>query len=239
MARLTASPAVPDDLPNGWRDLLIAMTAANPARRPTALQVAVACGELRAPTRTTAEQLRFLLTPQEEAGGHETTAPMDAAPRTTSPATAPSTEPLPLVAGAPAAPRPRRRAGATAAALAVLLAGAVGVGFAVGSSAPPPVIPDVGGSLGVHVGERFAAVEPIVEPAAPAAETSEGVEVTSRDTGEGASGDNPNRGPGNNSGSGADENSGKGNSGNGNSGNGNGNSGNGNGNSGKGKGSGG
>ncbi len=40
LARLSAAPAIPDDLPPGWQDLLGAMTARQPASRPTAAEVA-------------------------------------------------------------------------------------------------------------------------------------------------------------------------------------------------------
>jgi eukaryotic-like serine/threonine-protein kinase len=40
LARLTADPEIPDDLPVDWRDLLRAMTARNPDDRPTAADVA-------------------------------------------------------------------------------------------------------------------------------------------------------------------------------------------------------
>ena len=40
LARLSAVPEIPDDLPSGWRTLLTAMTARRPEDRPTAGQVA-------------------------------------------------------------------------------------------------------------------------------------------------------------------------------------------------------
>ena len=40
LARLSVAPAVPDELPPGWRDLLITMTARDPGSRPTAAEVA-------------------------------------------------------------------------------------------------------------------------------------------------------------------------------------------------------
>ena len=55
VARLTVSPSIPLDLPPTWRAMLTAMTASNPDRRPTALQVAVAAGELREPRPSTGE----------------------------------------------------------------------------------------------------------------------------------------------------------------------------------------
>jgi serine/threonine protein kinase len=45
MARLHRAPAVPDDLPDGWRALLRAMTAPEPEDRPDAAQVATAIPE--------------------------------------------------------------------------------------------------------------------------------------------------------------------------------------------------
>ncbi|MFC9917008.1 serine/threonine-protein kinase [Agromyces binzhouensis] len=53
-ARLVRDPAIPSDLPADWRDLLAAMTARDPAERPTALDVALATESLGvddAPTR--------------------------------------------------------------------------------------------------------------------------------------------------------------------------------------------
>ena len=45
-ARLVRDPDVPDSLGRGWVDLLRAMTARDPAARPTALEVAVAAAKL-------------------------------------------------------------------------------------------------------------------------------------------------------------------------------------------------
>ncbi|MRX43579.1 serine/threonine-protein kinase [Agromyces kandeliae] len=45
-ARLVRDPAIPSELPRDWRDLLAAMTARNPADRPTALDVALATESL-------------------------------------------------------------------------------------------------------------------------------------------------------------------------------------------------
>ncbi|KQQ41862.1 serine/threonine-protein kinase [Nocardioides sp. Leaf307] len=47
MARLHRPPPVPADLPPGWSDLLRAMTAADPAARPSTAQVAARLGALR------------------------------------------------------------------------------------------------------------------------------------------------------------------------------------------------
>ncbi|GAA1060469.1 serine/threonine-protein kinase [Agromyces bracchium] len=45
-ARLVRDPHIPTELPAGWRDLLAAMTARDPADRPTALDVALATESL-------------------------------------------------------------------------------------------------------------------------------------------------------------------------------------------------
>lgn len=50
MARLVAAPAIPVSLPSDLRDLLVAMTAAEPAERPTAEQVAAALDPLNGQT---------------------------------------------------------------------------------------------------------------------------------------------------------------------------------------------
>ena len=241
VARLTTSPAIPDNLPDEWRELLIAMTAANPTRRPTALQVAVACSQLRAPTGSTGEQLRALLMPWEDPSQPEETEPRVDTPGRGIPsaATEPRTEPLPIPI-AHAAPHRGRRAGALAAAAGLVLASAVGVGLAISAAAPVAAPSEVGLSLGAQLGQRFDQVAPAEEPA-PAADTAVEVAVVDRpsvdegvaEEASGARAGNENRGPGNNSGSGSDSNSGKG-GGNGNSGSGNGNSGKGSGNSGKG-----
>ncbi|AZC14554.1 serine/threonine-protein kinase [Microbacterium sp. ABRD28] len=46
VARLASAPAIPPDLDDGWRELLVAMTSLDPRDRPTALDVAVAASAL-------------------------------------------------------------------------------------------------------------------------------------------------------------------------------------------------
>ncbi|NYF17580.1 serine/threonine protein kinase [Microbacterium sp. AK009] len=46
VARLASAPAIPADLDDGWRELLVAMTSLDPRDRPTALDVAVAASAL-------------------------------------------------------------------------------------------------------------------------------------------------------------------------------------------------
>jgi hypothetical protein len=50
LARLSASPVIPEALGDGWVSLLERMTALRPADRPTALEVVAAAGELRTGT---------------------------------------------------------------------------------------------------------------------------------------------------------------------------------------------
>ncbi|MCU1413328.1 MAG: hypothetical protein JWN80_668 [Microbacteriaceae bacterium] len=52
LARLEHDPVIPNDLPDGWRSLLAAMTAGDPSARPTASEVAIAARrELRMTAR--------------------------------------------------------------------------------------------------------------------------------------------------------------------------------------------
>lgn len=63
IARLTVSPTIPDEVSGGWRTLLTAMTASNPERRPTALQVALAATALRRKDATVGDVLTVLEEP--------------------------------------------------------------------------------------------------------------------------------------------------------------------------------
>jgi serine/threonine protein kinase len=55
VARLSSGPRVPGNLPEPWPDLLTAMTATEPERRPTAADVARSLGTRRAPEQFSAE----------------------------------------------------------------------------------------------------------------------------------------------------------------------------------------
>ena len=67
LARLASSPAIPDDLPGSWRTLLTAMTASDPERRPTALQVTLAATTLRETDAVTADIAELLAEPTQAA----------------------------------------------------------------------------------------------------------------------------------------------------------------------------
>ena len=51
VARLLHDPTIPEDLEQGWKKLLAAMTAANPQERPSALEVSLALFDITAETR--------------------------------------------------------------------------------------------------------------------------------------------------------------------------------------------
>ncbi|WP_193662219.1 serine/threonine-protein kinase [Nocardioides kribbensis] len=104
MARLHRPPPVPADLPPGWSDLLCAMTAADPAARPSTAQVAARLGALR----------------QGPPAGPPGPPPyVEPAPTAvlTAPVASPGPPPPPLHPPTGAAGRPRRGPGARLAAL--------------------------------------------------------------------------------------------------------------------------
>ncbi len=104
MARLHRPPPVPADLPPGWSDLLRAMTAADPAARPSTAQVAARLGALR----------------QGPPAGPPGPPPyVEPAPTAvlTAPVASPGPPPPPLHPPTGAAGRPRRGPGARLAAL--------------------------------------------------------------------------------------------------------------------------
>ena len=185
-ARLSAPPDVPGDWGYGWRSLLTAMTAIDPADRPTALEVSVRGRVLDSegadpePTRAVAaypDPARTMAaTPAPPHPGAADTDPTD---RTKVLAAAPTD--ATLVLGAPdahpvaASPRSsegtavksasrRRRRGAIVGAI-VLAAAAVIVAIVVwggtaSSPTPPPDLPQVEEPLGTHLQELMDEVSP-------------------------------------------------------------------------------
>lgn len=130
--RLIAAPALPVSLPRPWRDLLSAMTARDPAARPTAAEVAaataaIATGTAPAPLEPT-----------------ESTQPM-ALPGTTAEV---------LDDEAPGGVRRHRRRWLV---VAALLAAAAVIGLAVLLSRPDPTPPDRGTDVPAEVPERYQA----------------------------------------------------------------------------------
>ena len=166
-ARLTRTPELPDDLSPGWRALLTAMLSIDPARRPTAAEVADAAGALagdpeagpRSPRGAvpvpTADPPTRILTPTT--GGPAqiaTPAPVGT-----------SGEPTPEAPVAPPAGSPRRKpkrivVPALLAAVA-LAAGAVGVPLALsaaGPATPEPTLPALPDPIGTHMSELWEQV---------------------------------------------------------------------------------
>jgi serine/threonine protein kinase len=175
VARLTVSPSIPLDLPPTWRAMLTAMTASNPDRRPTALQVALAATELRKPNPATEEVLAAFADPALTAAYSVHTepvavvapAPIDRAvpPRPPDPT---RTQVLPQEHPATVAPvaSPGRRKGIlvlSAIALVLVLAIAIAVGVAVSNASAPdptPTLPAVEEPLGTHLNDLLDEVTP-------------------------------------------------------------------------------
>lgn len=184
VARLTVSPAVPEHLPNTWRALLTAMTASNPTRRPTALQVALAASALRQQHPSTGEVLAAFMDPAVTAPEPippilEGAAPAPTGETQAAPASSlPTPHPLPVAPPVTrtevlraAEPEPgaaggalRRRTRALVWIVVALLAAvAVALGVAVaqtGESDPPPSLPAVEEPLGTHLDDLLEAVTP-------------------------------------------------------------------------------
>ena len=127
MARLSRDPEVPADLPVGWRSILAAMTAREPAQRPAAGQVADALRRLAAGDT-----------------GRTVVLPPAPSPQATAvlPATAVATQ-SPAYADVRPTPAPRRAARVFLAALllAVVAAVAIGVALARQNSGPSNYTP--------------------------------------------------------------------------------------------------
>ena len=185
-ARLSASPDVPGDWGYGWRSLLTAMTAIDPADRPTALEVSVRGSALD--TQDVDPETTRAVSADAYAAGTIAAAPGlpdpgsgndDPPDRTKVLAAAPTD--ATLVLGAPdarpaaASPRssdgtPARSAsrrlrlgaivGAIVLAAAALVVAIVVWGGAGSSPAPPPDLPQVEEPLGTHLQELMDEVSP-------------------------------------------------------------------------------
>jgi tRNA A-37 threonylcarbamoyl transferase component Bud32 len=122
LARLGAPPVIPPTVGTAWRGLLERMTALDPLRRPTALEVAIAAGDIAgaAPLDTPTAVLPPVVAPSPRSGEEPTV--------------------VLASAGASAPPAPRRRARAvlwTAAAGGALAVG-LGAWAVVGASTAQP-----------------------------------------------------------------------------------------------------
>ncbi|WP_243073912.1 serine/threonine-protein kinase [Microbacterium sp. SS28] len=174
VARLTTSPSIPDDTPEPWRVLFAAMTAPDPARRPTALQVALAATALRGQDASTGTIVSLITDPTVAAPAVaelEPTSHPDV-PTEASPAPDARRGPDPTLVLAqdddPPVPAPapaRRRRGFTAVllvcvGLAVAAAIAIGVAFSTQQPEPAPALPGNVEPLGTHLQQLLDEVSP-------------------------------------------------------------------------------
>jgi serine/threonine protein kinase len=186
LARLREQPAVPGDFGYGWRSLLTAMTVDDPARRPTALEVA--------------ERALSLVGDGADA---DATAPETLPPTAVLGEPTAATRLLPASTATSTLIRRPPRARLVAIAVAALLLLGVG-GALVWSLGQPDDAPAASTSPGV---EADPSTEPSTEPSAtpsvePATETEPepAVEPEPVEEAPGPGAGNPNSGPGNNSG---------------------------------------
>jgi serine/threonine protein kinase len=165
VARLTISPSIPDDLPDAWRAVLTAMTAANPTRRPTALHVALTAPSLRGPQASSGGSLPGFVDP-----GVTVPTGVEPPPETSilTPDSLTRTQIMPDAAhedrAAPSPGRPRRRiVGLVSIVAALIVAAAIAVGIAAtvaNEPDPSPTLPAVEEPLGTHLDELLDAVTP-------------------------------------------------------------------------------
>jgi len=185
-ARLSASPDVPGDWGYGWRSLLTAMTAIDPADRPTALEVSVR-GRVLDSEGVDPEPTRAVAADADPARGLAAApalpdvraADADPTDRTKVLAAAPTDATLVLGATdapqAPAPPRssagrsatsaPRRRrwgaiVGAIVLATVAIIVAIVVWGGTASSPTPPPDLPPVEEPLGTHLQDLMDEVSP-------------------------------------------------------------------------------
>ena len=176
VARLTVAPTIPDDVPDTWRTLLTAMTASNPPRRPTALQVALAATILRREDATVRDVKAVLEEPTIAAPvlaladptvaavtgpPTDTTAPPVPQPESEADRTKVFPESVEIDHAAPAK-RPKV-VGILVAVVALLAAGVIAVGILIatnGQPDPPPTLPAVEEPLGTHLDELLESVTP-------------------------------------------------------------------------------
>jgi serine/threonine protein kinase len=171
IARLTVAPTIPHSVPDGWRALLTAMTASNPPRRPTALQVALAATILRRQDATADDVLTVLEHPAVAApvfaratsagsvseSGTDSGPYSEAEPDRTKVLTAPVD-----IEHARPAMRPKGIA-VIVAVIALLVAGATAVGILVATTKPDtavPTLPAVEEPLGTHLDDLLESVTP-------------------------------------------------------------------------------
>lgn len=177
--RLTTPPDVPGEWGYGWRSLLTAMTAIDPADRPTALEVSERGRDLDVGG---ADPEATGLVPPHRAPGAEPAAdatkllpappplpPMPAGLDSTAPTTLLGDPQAPMSRSDAAPPRPPRSAGRRRWAIPVAAAAIVIVALAVAATvwggltsapAPAPDLPNVEEPLGTHLRELWEEISP-------------------------------------------------------------------------------
>lgn len=171
VARLTVSPTIPAELPATWRAMLTAMTASNPERRPTALQVALAATELREPQPSTGEVLAAFMDPVVTAPHSIQTQPVSVAPQTPAAPVATATDQTRTLLYEPVAPPQHRKPAhrrtwvlaLIAFVVALIAATAIAAGLAVSANSAPdptPSLPAVEEPLGTHPQDLLEEVSP-------------------------------------------------------------------------------
>jgi serine/threonine protein kinase len=141
MPRLQGSPEIPASVPDGWRDLLQAMTRLEPPARPAAAEITNYLGQFTEEPTTMLEAAVAAAPPPDPEVDHTRVLPVSEVP----PAPAPSS-----------APRKLLRPATIITALAAILVLIFVIAYASSSdsgSAPPttPRYPSVGGQLGDHL----------------------------------------------------------------------------------------
>ena len=181
LARLTRDPVIPGTFGYGWKSLLTAMTAREPAQRPTALDVVLAANKLGAPEHDDPDALTTELRTSElgtsDLGTGEPSAGTSALASTltktgadvaaTAPALTGPTAILPAPHAEPEHPVRsfRLKRWQVVVAIAALLVIAVIVGvliWALGASNPAdaPVLPELSDPLGTHMQQLLDSVAP-------------------------------------------------------------------------------
>ena len=159
-ARLSRDPEIPATLSADWRELLRRMTARDPARRPTALEVALAARDIASSEQVPLEDVataQLELEPE-----YAPTHVMDTPGAVATERLSPSASPVELT------PRRRRWPVLVAVILAIVVIAGIGTAVAsLGSGGaeqdPPeavPTMPAIEGELGTHLDELFEAVTP-------------------------------------------------------------------------------
>lgn len=170
LARLTQDPAIPPSVGPGWESLVTAMTARDPASRPTALDVVIGVRDLSRPAAATSAPERTVRMPAGPTVAITAEATAEASADVTPTRTAVlsgarDSDPL---ADSSATPDPSRRRWRRIAALAlasVIVAAAVIGGVSLladGAQEPvePPTLPTVEEPLAAHLQQLLDAVSP-------------------------------------------------------------------------------